>query len=150
MAFSQFLPIHPENSVELGDDCFAQVSLFQGVIRVHIRRFAANAVSYTPTAVGVAYDFVTEWRALAAQFPEWRTTIDASNPKEGALFTSAKTAVIFEIDPSEGKQVRFVLASRKQITLTYSQFINLCEGVNDLEEFHGQIARITLTDAQEY
>ena len=148
MASSSFLPIKPACSLWLGDDCFAQVSEFNGIVRVHIRRYASNAVSYTPTGVGVSYEFETEWKPIAAQIPLWLTPIGLLDAKAGTLFSTAKTAIVFEHDPIDGKQIRFVIANRKQIILTFDQFCKLAEGLDTLERFYADIACGGLQDAQ--
>lgn len=150
MASSMFFPIKPIRSVDLGDNVFVVVSEFHEVVRVHIRRYIANAVTYQPTTEGVSF-VMSDWREIASHFNEWAVDIESSTP-EGILFASPKMAVSYFTYNNE-IMVSFVLANRKQINLVVSQFKKIIENVDEIEDWYQQLAGGQLevvTDAQVY
>jgi hypothetical protein len=133
------LPIHPPNAVLLGEDIFAVVSEFNEIIRVHLRKYIRNAVTFTATPHGVSFP-MDEWRLFSNQMDFWRIQLeDRSSTTNGVLFSCPKFAITnFILDGI--KTVSFVLANRKQIDLTLEQFRVLCKSVDAIEDFHYQIS----------
>jgi hypothetical protein len=142
------LPVHPTNSVHLGHDVFVNISEYNEVIRVHVRKYAPNAISFTPTAVGVSFK-MDEWRTIAPLFDNWLDQVKLSS--QGVLFTSQQFAVTY-LSVDGKKFVNFVLANRKQIDIDIGQFRKLCEAVSQIDQFYDQMSceNFSQQDSQVY
>lgn len=140
MAMAQYLPVRPQNSVHLGENIFLQVGPYKGAILTHIRVYEPNAVLFVPTNVGVSYVW-QYWIMLSEKFNKWCSDIELDRLEEGTLYGDAKSAVIYNNDPEEGKLIHFVLGSSKTITLNYEQFIKLCTSLPIIENYYEQMAQ---------
>lgn len=135
---ARFLPVRPENAVEIGENVFCQVNQFKGAYLTHIRLYEPNAVLYVPTSCGVSFNW-EYWVMLSDKFAGWRLDMDLDKLEVGTLYGDAKSAVTFDVDPVQGKLVHFELGNRKQIDLSYDQFVRLCDALPVIESFYGQM-----------
>jgi hypothetical protein len=136
---AQLLPISPPNAIQLGDDYFVTISEFNQAIRVHIRKYLRNAVTFTATPHGVSF-IMDDWRLFSNQLDFWKTQMeDRTCSSSGVLFSCSKFAITnFELDGI--KTISFVLANRKQVDLSLKQFQVLCTSIDTLEDWHDQIS----------